>query len=105
MKASIIARDDNISAVTSKALRETLFLTHPSRLDSLGSVESVERLTRQMVIDHYQKYCVANNMVLSIFGDFNPEDVLRTVRTKFSSLPKGELALTVPAEDPPRETR
>ena len=105
MKAAIIARDDNIFAVTSKTLRETLFLSHPARLDSLGSLESVDRITRPMVIDCYAKFSAANNMVLSVFGDFESDDVLRSIRAKFSSLPQKELPLGQSPEEVPKETR
>lgn len=105
LKAAITERNDEISAVTSKILRETLFLTHPFRLESLGTLESVGRITRQDIIDLYNKFVVPNNMVVSIFGDFDKTKILQSLRTKFSNWPKREVAQLNFTEDPPDHMR
>ncbi len=105
MQTAIQAREDNISLVSSLALRQTLFLTHPSRLDSLGSKESVERLNRKNVLDVYEHYVAPNNMVLAIFGDVHQDDVLSKIKKKFGSLPKRDVILSTKQESAPLEPR
>ncbi len=104
-KAGIRARDDNISAVTAKTLRETLFLRHSFRLENLGTLESVEGITREDVLNFYKRFCAPNNMVLAVFGDFNKASVLSLLKKKFSDLKKKNITLEQEKEDPPIETR
>lgn len=105
MKAALKAREDSISQKTSKALRETLFLTHPFRLDKLGTFESIERIRQQDILDFYQKFSVPNNMVLSIFGDFESDKLLDSLRKKLGKLKSSVVSLKEHKESPPVKVR
>lgn len=102
---ALISQEDNINTVTSRNLRETLFEKHPFRFDSLGTAQSISKLTRAQIIDFYQKYAVPNNMVLSVYGDIQPNSILSKIKKKFGVLIRKEINLTSLTEDPPRETR
>ena len=105
MKAAIRARQDDIFQTTTLALKETLFLTHPLRLDEVGSVETLERVRREDIVDFYGRLAVAPNMVLSVFGDISSEKILETIRQGFASLPKGEISLKQAREEPLEKPR
>ncbi len=105
MQAAIHARDDNIMAVTSKALRETLFLNHPFRLEPLGTLESIGKITRDEAANWWQHFTKPNNMVISVFGDIKKDEVLNALKSKFGGLKKEELSLEKFKEEPPAETR
>lgn len=105
MKAAIRARQDDIFQTTTLALKETLFLTHPLRLDEEGSVETLERIRREDIVDFYGRLAVAPNMVLSVFGDISSEKILETIRQGFASLPKGEISLKQAREEPLEKPR
>ncbi len=104
-QAAIRTRDDNISAITSKMLKETLFLKHSFRLESLGTLESVGRIKRTDVADFYKRLSLSNNMVLAIFGDIKKTEVLETLKKKFSGLKKENFSLGQEKEDPPTQAR
>lgn len=97
--------NDDIFSVTGKALRETVFVKHPFRLEPVGTFETVSKLTRQDIIDFHNRFAVPNNMVLSVFGDFKKEELLPVLKAGFSDLPKREIALKRTTEDPPQEPR
>ncbi|HOW36560.1 MAG TPA: pitrilysin family protein [Candidatus Omnitrophota bacterium] len=104
-KSAIVARDDNILAVASRNIKETLFLKHPYRNDPLGTLSSVDAISREDIINFYRTLGIPNNMVLSVFGDFNSQEVLKTVKAKFSALSKKEIMLNSPSEAPVEATR
>ena len=107
-RSVIRRREDNISRFTGQAVKQLLFLKHPYRLEEEGSLASVDRITRGDILKFYQKYAVANNIVLSVFGDIQPEDVLRRVKKDFGSLASNSVSLTDSNEEPltePRETQ
>ena len=105
MKAAIRARQDDIFQTTTLALKETLFLAHPLRLDEEGSVETLERVRREDIVDFYGRLAVAPNMVLSVFGDISSEKILETIRQGFGSLPKGGISLKQAREEPLEKPR
>lgn len=105
-KSAIQARDDNILSVASRNVKETLFLKHPYRNDILGTLLTVDAITREDIVDFYRKLCVPNNMVFSVFGDFNSQEVLKSIKARFAALGKKDILLQSPTEAPveaPRE--
>ncbi len=104
LQTAVKARKDDIFSVTSKELRETLFLTHPYRMEDVGSEETLEQISNKDVADFYAKLCISNNMVLAVFGDFDSEDMLRLLKTKFASLKKKE-KIKIEFEEAPIEAK
>ncbi len=105
MKAAIRAKQDDIFATTMLTLKETLFLTHPLRLDEGGSLESVERIQRGNIVDFYGRLAVAPNMVLSVFGDMSAAKTLEAIRKGFGSLAAGEISGKEAKEEPLEKPR
>src|SRR3989338_5688265 len=50
-------------------LQRTLFNKHPCRYPTYGKKEIIMNLTRDKIIQYFQKHYLPNNMVLSIVGD------------------------------------
>lgn len=48
---------------------KTIYKKHPSRNAIYGTFESVKGITRQQMIDYFNKYYVANNMTITVVGD------------------------------------
>jgi len=105
MKTAIRRRGDDIFQATAHILKETLFLTHPFRLEAEGTFESVDRITRNDLMSFFDRFTVPRNMVLSVFGDINTEDVLRNVEKNFGMLKDRKVALNMHSENPPHQPR
>lgn len=106
MRAAIRSLDDSISIKTSIAFNKSLFTKHPFRWEEGGSLESVERMTREDVVGLYQQLLSPSNMVLTVFGDINAAEVLEEIKRKFSALPRRNVDLNWYAEpviEAPRE--
>ena len=50
-------------------LQKTLFDKHPCKYPTYGDPKVIKDLTREKVIEFFEKYYVPNNMVVSIVGD------------------------------------
>jgi len=105
MKASIREREEDIFAQTAYTLKQTLFLSHPFRLEDEGTVESVERITRKDITVFYERFAVPGNMVLSVFGDIDAQEVLDRIKKDFGSLKTKEVSLQSYQETPPDKPR
>lgn len=88
--ASIRQEDDNIFNTGINALKKQLFEGSPYALRYLGTAESVGSITRQQVMDYYKKYCIPNNMVISISGDIPADETINKIKDMFSDLKKGK---------------
>ncbi len=57
---------------------ENMYHNHPVQLDIAGTVESIAKITPELLYDCYYTFYNLNNMVLCVAGDLTPEDVLKT---------------------------
>ena len=57
---------------------EKMYHTHPVQLDIAGTVESIAKITPELLYDCYYTFYNLNNMVLCIAGDLTPDDILKT---------------------------
>ncbi|HUU49569.1 MAG TPA: pitrilysin family protein [Nitrospinota bacterium] len=80
---NIQREEDNLIQSTAKIFYSTLFKNHPYGMTSLGTINSVKNLSRNDLKEFYQKYIIPNNMVLSIVGDINSNEVIKKVETLF----------------------
>lgn len=67
---------DDPDSVAYQLLMQTLYLKHPRRWPVLGEPASFDALTRQDVLDYHGSRYVPNNVVLSIAGDVDAEEIL-----------------------------
>ena len=61
--------------VASRALKSTLFKTHPYRFVNTGTPASLAKLAGRDLEQFYRAYITSNNMVIAIFGDFDSKKV------------------------------
>jgi len=101
MKASLRQRNDNIFRFTSQKLKETLFLKHPFRLDQNGTEASLDNIKQEDLVKFYDQLAVPNNMVLTVFGDMESEQVLEQVKQQFGVLETSDFSLKIHSEQAP----
>ena len=105
VKSAIIRQNDNIFRSTSKAFLKTLYKTHPYRMDVLGTLESIKGIESKDVSAMYRKMTVPSNMVFYVFGDIEPDHVLKQIEAKFSTLTGEPVFPPELADDPPPQER
>src|SRR5205823_2898193 len=84
--ASIQEEDDKPTSVVRNLLRKEMFGDHPYALRRRGSIETVENLTREDLVAFRDRYLVANNGVIAIFGDVAAADVQQKFEAALGSM-------------------
>ena len=92
--AAIQQEEEQLTTVARNILRQALFTQHPYALRTNGSVESVQRLTQKDLLDFRDRYVVAKNGVIFVFGDVKAAEVKQLFEKALGGMNPGALALT-----------
>jgi zinc protease len=85
------AEQDQILRKGLQALREAMFAQHPYRLNPLGNSNVLAKLTRADLADFQRCFVVPNNLVLTVFGNVNADEVRKKVEAKFGAMKSAKL--------------
>jgi zinc protease len=85
------AEQDQILRKGQQALREAMYTQHPYRLNQLGNSNVVAKLTREDLADFQRRYVVPNNLVLTVFGNVNADEVRKKIEVKFAAMKSAKL--------------
>jgi zinc protease len=92
--AGLKEEDEQPATVARNILRAALFGEHPYALRANGSPDSVPRLTQKNLLDFRDRYLVAKNGVISVFGDVKAAEVKQALEQALRPMKHGALALT-----------
>src|SRR6184192_4436626 len=92
--AAIQQDEEQLTTVARNILRQALFTQHPYALRANGSVDSVQRLTRKDLLEFRDRYVVAKNGVIFVFGDVKAAEVKQLFEQALAGMKPGTLALT-----------
>ena len=92
--AAIQQEEEQLTMVARNIMRQALFPRHPYALRSNGSVESVQRLTQKDLVEFRDRYVVAKNGVIYVFGDVKAGEVKQLIEQTLGKMKPGALALT-----------
>jgi len=84
-------------------LLEALYALHPVRKDITGSLESIARITPELLYDCYRTFYHPSNMALFVVGDVDPRQVGEQVAANLARRnyrPLGEIRRFYPEEPP-----
>jgi zinc protease len=98
--ARIKDEDEKPTAVARNLLKRALFPNHPLALRSEGTPESVARLNSRDLLAFRDRYVVAQNGVIAVFGNIKAKEVKKLFEQKLAAVPSGELALSNPPVSP-----
>jgi len=82
--------------VASKAFYQALFGEHPYATPQAGTLESLPTITREQVVDFYERYYVAKNALVVIVGAQDRQGAELLAKRLVGSLPEGEKAPVLP---------
>jgi zinc protease len=83
--AEIVSAQDRPQVVAGWAFNELVYQGHPLHRPSHGYPNTVERLTREDLLDFHRRYFVPNNVILSIVGDFQISELLPKIEKVFGN--------------------
>ncbi len=82
--------------IASKAFYAALYGDHPYAAPSNGTIDSVQALTRQDLIDYYSRYYVARNALVAIVGKVDRRQAEQLAEQIVGTLPAGGAAAPLP---------
>jgi zinc protease len=104
--SAINRQGDNLLRTTINLFLSTLYRENPYRFDVLGTKETISDMTRDDLIDFYQKYVRPENMVISVVGNVDENRVLSMLENYFGEMRKGRFSPPqVQPESPPSQIR
>lgn len=99
--AGIMDEEEQLTTVARNILRHALFPQHPYALRAKGSADSVSRLQQKDLLAFRDRYLVAKNGVISVFGNVKAEEVKQLFEQTLATMKPGELALSDAAPSSP----
>ncbi len=99
--AGIKDEEEQLTSVARNILREALFGDHAYALRGKGSADAVEKLTQKDLLQFRDKFLVAKNGVLAVFGNVNAVEVKELFEQLLATMKPGELALEKVAPSKP----
>jgi zinc protease len=90
--AQIKEMEDEILEAGRVALRRRFFGNHPFASDPFGTVESVRAIDRPSLLALHSQLVVAQNAVLVISGDFDPDELLPLAEDFLRSIPESQFS-------------
>ena len=61
-----------------------LYKVNPIRIDVAGSVETIQKIDKEILYKCYNNFYVQNNMILVVCGNFNPEEIIEKIKGKIT---------------------
>ncbi|VAW50239.1 FIG015287: Zinc protease [hydrothermal vent metagenome] len=96
MKISVKARQQSPAALAGEAFNKAVFGDHPYASPSVGTKESLQKITLENVSAFYKKYYVASNATVAIVGNVERWQAEEIVKAIVSALPIGEKPAALP---------
>ena len=87
--ASIDRRADRLAQRCFQLFQRTLFERHPYRLPVAGLRESVEAFDVDAIRAHLDQLVRADNLVVAVAGDVDPDAIAQALSVRLSGLPTG----------------
>ncbi|MBQ6135712.1 MAG: insulinase family protein [Bacilli bacterium] len=72
-------------------LRECLYKNHPRRIDIAGTIEEINKITKEDLYSCYENFYVPNNMFILIVGNFPPKEALAIIERELDTKEKKKL--------------
>lgn len=86
-----------------RAFARAIYDGHPYASPPSGTIESVEAITREQVVDFHQSHYTASNAVITLVGDLDRARAESIAEALAGALPTGEPPAPLPEVDLPRE--
>lgn len=83
-------------SISSKALSKALYANHPYALDELVEPETVDKITREDLVEFHRGYYTRDNAVVAIIGDVTRAQAEQIAEQMTAGLPRGSAAKVLP---------
>jgi zinc protease len=99
-------RKDQPCTKVYNACNYNLYTNHPYKRDVIGTPEIISGITREQIDEYYRKFYTPKNITTIVVGDFDHEEVLKTICEKFTFPNRVKTEMRVNTPDlPPSSTK
>ena len=85
-------------------LREAIYHIHPRRIDIGGSIEEINKITKEDLYKCYNNFYCPNNMFVLLVGNFDVEEASRIIHREMDSVSRKNIPV-IKKIDEPREVK
>ncbi|MCP4704766.1 MAG: insulinase family protein [candidate division Zixibacteria bacterium] len=71
-------------------MRAASYKTHPYGQTVVGSMSDINNFYRPVALEYFNKFYIPNNMIVSIVGDVDPDEVKKLAKKYFGKIPYRE---------------
>ena len=72
-------------------LTEAIYHKHPRRIDIAGTVDEINKITKEDLYACYNSFYIPNNMFILIVGNFDKDDALKIIKNRLNDKKKENL--------------
>lgn len=98
----IARKDSNPISVLQDLIYDTAYKSHSYRMSIEGSKASVSNITRETIIDFYNRFYIPENTTIVLVGDISQDDAVAAVKKAFAGLKKKPLPQESITQEPAR---
>ena len=73
-------------------LRECLYKNSPRRIDIAGTVNEINKITKEDLYDCYNSFYKPNNMFIEVVGNFNVDDAIEVIKEELQNKEKSNVS-------------
>lgn len=77
-----------------------LYQKHPIKIDITGTIETIEKITKETLYNCYKTFYHPSNTTMVICGDFEPEQIILEIRKRLIKSEKQAEIKRIQAEEP-----
>ncbi|MDY7834122.1 pitrilysin family protein [Clostridioides difficile] len=87
--------EDSPDDLSYDLLVENIYANDGLGMNIIGTKESLYNITRESMLEYLNKYYIPNNAVISIAGNFNFDDMVEKIKSKFGHWEKKNLSIDI----------
>lgn len=85
--------EDSPDDLSYDLLIENIYKDHSLGMNIIGTEDSLNNMTRESILEYFNKYYVPNNTVISISGNFDFDEIVLDIQEKFNAWRKKDLEI------------
>lgn len=89
IKGGLKSMEDDPGYISSREFKKAVFGDHPYGRLITGTVETIDSITREDLVDFHSRYYVPGNSIMAVVGDITNEEVERLVEKYLSGWQRG----------------
>lgn len=76
-------------------LMEKIYVNNPLGMNIIGTTKSLDEMNQDDLLNYFNKYYVPNNAVISISGNFDFDEMVKKIESKFNSWKQREVSVEI----------